>query len=352
MTDYKEEEVTVTNSDLEEILKKQRKKRIQIATGVGLAILLGFGGCASYNALQDKQETVITTEDLYSLTEQEESEVKLAAAEFITEAGTFGTVKDSITPNNYESVGYIIGADAETANNYYLKRSDAYTKLRDSKINPRSDVYYSNNFISDNLSKATLERQTMTGYSARDSKVLELSKGYTLKNGTVDAKAVDVKISFETDLVRYVPTGTGADWDGTIEKQTASFKDEGTITLIQEGSRWLVYSMEGFSKPSLLSTWQYPSNNEITSEGFVVAETFKIGIPEASASASPARTTPAPTPSASPTPTKTPTPVGSPAAPDPTSTAAATAVPEGFGNDVGYPEELVKKLEETPSSGE
>lgn len=320
--------------------KEKERRNFKTVAAIGAIALVAVGGVVSYNIYTDNQRDIaVASDNLMKLSDDEISSSKLFATDFIQSTGSFGSDLSAINSGSFENIGYIIATDSDSAKSYYTSRSENYLKNRDEKKVSRSgELYYSNDFVSANLTKATIEKQTFYNYKITSLNIDKLSEGYSIKNGDINTKAVDVTVSFTSDITRFIATGTGTDWDGTIEKQVSKASDTITLTLVQDNNLWSVFSMEDSKQKDLLSVWKYPTNQDLSSRNFTVVDSFKVEVKNSNSS-------PSSSPSAKST--KTASPSSKPSVSStPRSTAAATSIPTDQGNDVAYPPELTKLLEE------
>lgn len=186
-----------------------------------------------------------------------ESSQKFADS-FLKDAGTFGIKPDLVDSSTISQIVYLTNSESENMGQYFITRQNKYNSLR-SSISKGSPLDYQEVDVAEwnpQLELKSLMNYSVTGVSSKT----ESEGGYITVDGE-QKKSVVVKSKISSDVYMRAATGDDSKWDGSYAVKKSEIKDSAaTLTLVESGDSWKVYSIENQDSPFLLCTWDDPNS--------------------------------------------------------------------------------------------
>lgn len=255
-------------------------KRAIAVVAVPLALVAAFLILFFTVFSNDEEETPssVPVDSSVSITETEQLEIEGLAEQFITQAGTFGVKKDSVSPENIDEMATLLETDVNSSQYYFTSRAVAYGSLEEF-IMSDSPMDYSADTVKNWTN--SFETNFRNSFVVNDVEANAEAKGSSITTDDGPLKSAVVNVVFDSNETMFVEVGSEYGAERSYSVRSKDFvQNRASLIFVDTPEGWKLYNIRDLNNEFLLSTWDDPAEEAFADTQFNFEEIDKIVPPD------------------------------------------------------------------------
>lgn len=231
-----------------------------------------------FNDNNEEAPSSVPVDNSVEITETEQLEVEGLAEQFITQAGTFGVKKETISAENIDEMATLLETDVNSSQYYFTSRAVAYGSLEefimtDSPLDYPADTV--NNWTN------SFETNFRNSFVVNDVKVNAEKKGNSITTDEGQLKSAVVNVVFDSNETMFVEVGSEYGAERSYSVRSKDFVgNSASLIFVDTPEGWKLYNIRDLNNEFLLATWDDPAEEAFSDTQFNFEEIDKIVPPD------------------------------------------------------------------------